>query len=194
MDLIAIDDGLAVLIGRHQGGEAAEGTSGALNENVAQIRGLHLGELLGRFPADRGRLVVLPTRLLDEIKAGFEVAGPQVRGPRQTQPVPLLCPRVRPMCPVFFIYIFFRPLSSHKLWALMWRQQVLSDEDVIVFAIYAFDGVHRRAPPLGTRLCAVHAVKALDQSCDRECPAHPIACGFSPYCQTVSCIDVNVGK
>lgn len=146
MNLVAVDDGLTVLIRRHEGGEAAEPPGTVLDEDVPQVRRPHLGELLGGLPAERRRFVVLPARLLDQVEARLEIPGAQVRGPDQAQPVRVFRPWMRPLHPV-------RTNSANRE---QW-QEVLRDECLVAFPVHALDGIGLGAPPLGAWFfCAFH--------------------------------------
>jgi hypothetical protein len=79
VDLVAVDNGLSLLVGRHQGGETADGVGGGVSdEDVPQPGGLHLLELLGGVPFPGGVFVVGAASFFDEGEAALEVAGGEV--------------------------------------------------------------------------------------------------------------------
>ena len=66
MDLVAVDDGFSFLIRRHKRGETADDPLFILHDDVSEIRGLHLGNLLARLPPRRRSFIVGTASLLDE--------------------------------------------------------------------------------------------------------------------------------
>lgn len=74
MDLVAINNRLALFIRRHQRGEAADAPRALLlDQDVPQLRGLHLLQLPFRVPFCRRVLVVLSACLLDQTEASSEL-------------------------------------------------------------------------------------------------------------------------
>lgn len=73
MDLVAVDDGLAVFESWHEGREAAN-LALSFNEDVTQFGRPHLLHLVVGMPADCGAPIISPAGFLDEIEAGYQVS------------------------------------------------------------------------------------------------------------------------
>lgn len=87
MDLVAVDDRLALLHGGHKRGEAADLARGVSDEQVAQVRLAHLPAFGLGVPPARGGGVVGAAGLLDEKEAGLEVVCAGLEGLAEGQAV-----------------------------------------------------------------------------------------------------------
>jgi len=74
MDFVAVDDWLALFIGRHEGGEAADGPRVLFpDQNIPQLGRTHFAELLSGAPFPGRVFVVVSTCLLNQVEAGRPV-------------------------------------------------------------------------------------------------------------------------
>jgi len=98
VDLVAVHDGLALFVRRHQRREAADGAAAVLDENVAEVGRLHFLALLDRVPTLGRGLIVSTARLVDQAEAGVEIRIGQVPGPREAELVRFARFRMLPFC------------------------------------------------------------------------------------------------
>ena len=73
MNLVAIYDRISVLVRRHEGYESL-GLTTALDEEVLEVKQLHLPPLCRGFPARFRLLVILGTGEFDQLKARLEIS------------------------------------------------------------------------------------------------------------------------
>jgi len=99
VNLVAVDNGLALFVGWHQGREAADGARlGISDDDVPQLSGLHLLEFLVRVPSSGGVLVIGATGLFDQGETGLELIFSEITGTGEVDGVYLVRFWVCPLC------------------------------------------------------------------------------------------------
>lgn len=75
MDLVAVDDRLALFVSRHQASEGAQVAMAIFDEDVAKVDRLHLSPLRYGLPSSRRGAVGFGARPDDEVETRVELAG-----------------------------------------------------------------------------------------------------------------------
>lgn len=95
--LIAVDDGLALLVGRHERGEAPDDVGVLVfDQDVAQLGRAHLLEFCEGLPFSGRIFVIFSTCLLNQLKARRELVLGQIVRPHQADAILGACAWVGP--------------------------------------------------------------------------------------------------